>query len=213
VIAVCDYGIGNLRSAEKALVAVGADARLVTRASDAAGAHGVVLPGVGAFASGARALRASGLESVVRSAVATGVPLLGVCVGYQLLFDESEENPGVPGLGIVPGRVARLTGKVKLPQMQWNTVEVAPTSTMFTGLPPRPWFYFVHSYAPVPAPEASEMISGTAEFGDRFVAAIESDHLWGVQFHPEKSGRDGLGLLRRFVETAEAGARVLEVVG
>jgi glutamine amidotransferase len=213
VIAVCDYGIGNLRSAEKALIAVGAEARLVTSPAEASGAHGVVLPGVGAFAACADALRASGLDSVVRTAVTQGVPLLGVCVGYQLFFDDSAENPGTPGLGIIHGRVERLTGEVKLPQMQWNTVEVAPTSTMFTGLPVEPWFYFVHSYAPVPAPDSADVIAATAEFGDRFVAAVERENVWGVQFHPEKSGRDGLALLRRFVETAEAGARVLEVAG
>ncbi len=209
MIAVCDYGIGNLRSAEKALLAVGADARLVTTPDEAAGAHGVVLPGVGAFAACADALRQSGLESVVRTSVLGGVPLLGVCVGYQLLFDSSEESPGAVGLGVVPGRVERLRGAVKLPQMQWNTIAVSAGSTMFTGALVDPWFYFVHSYAPVPADPL--VISATAEYGETFVAAIEQRHIWGVQFHPEKSGRNGLSLLRRFVETAEAGARVLEV--
>jgi glutamine amidotransferase len=213
VIAVCDYGIGNLRSAEKALIAVGAEARLVTTADEAAGAHGVVLPGVGAFAACADALRASGLESVVYSAASTGVPLLGVCVGYQLFFDSSEESPGSKGLGIIPGRVERLGGEVKLPQMQWNTVEIAERSTMFAGQPVDPWFYFVHSFAPVPAASAADVVAGTAEFGDRFVAAIELDNIWGVQFHPEKSGRAGLTFLRRFVERAEAGATVLAVAG
>jgi len=211
MIAVCDYGIGNLRSAEKALIAVGADARLVTSPSEASGAHGIVLPGVGAFAACADALRASGLESVIRGAVAAGVPLLGVCVGYQLLFDESDENPGAKGLGIVPGRVERLRGDVKLPQMQWNTLEVSPASSMFAGQPDEPWFYFVHSYAPVPATDANDTIAATAEYGERFVAAIERDQIWGVQFHPEKSGRNGLTFLRRFVESAEAGAHILEV--
>jgi glutamine amidotransferase len=211
VIAVCDYGIGNLRSAEKALIAVGADARLVTSPSEASGAHGVVLPGVGAFGACADGLRESGLESVIRGAVSAGVPLLGVCVGYQLLFDESDENPGARGLGIVPGRVERLRGDVKLPQMQWNTVEIAPGSSMFAGQPDVPWFYFVHSYAPVPAEDAHDLIAATAEYGERFVAAIERDQVWGVQFHPEKSGRNGLRFLRRFVESAEAGSHVLEV--
>jgi glutamine amidotransferase len=212
VIAVCDYGIGNLRSAEKALLAVGAEARLVTTAEEAAGAHGIVLPGVGAFGACADALRASGLDSVVRSAASSGVPLLGVCVGFQLLFDDSEEDPGIAGLGIISGRVTRLHGDVKLPQMQWNTLAVADRSTMFDGLPHAPWFYFVHSFAPVPS-GPGDVVAATAEFGEPFVAAIERDHVWGVQFHPEKSGRDGLAFLRGFVARAEAGAPVFEVAG
>ena len=209
MLAVLDYGIGNLRSAEKALLAVGADARLVARPEEATGARGVVLPGVGAFAACADALRASGLEQVVRAAVAAKVPLLGVCVGYQLLFDESEESPGAEGLGLLAGRVVRLGGSEKLPHMQWNTVTVAPNSTLFEGLGADPWFYFVHTYAPVPADDG--VIAATAEYGERFVAAVERDRIFGVQFHPEKSGRDGLAFLRGFTAIAEAGSRVLEV--
>jgi imidazole glycerol-phosphate synthase subunit HisH len=209
VIAVCDYGIGNLRSAEKALLALGADARLVRSPEEAAGARGVVLPGVGAFAACATALSESGLDTVVAAAAETGVPLLGVCVGYQLLFERSEENPGARGLGIFAGSVNRLAGDVRLPQMQWNTVDVGPRATSFGRPATPPWFYFVHSYAPVPVDQT--IVAATAEYGGRFVAAVERDAIVGVQFHPEKSGRDGLAFLRRFVERAEAGSRVLAV--
>jgi glutamine amidotransferase len=203
VIAVLDYGIGNLRSAEKALAYLGADVRLVTRPEDASGAHGVVLPGVGAFGACAEALRASGLEVVARRAIEDGLPFLGICVGYQLLFEGSDESPEQPGLGILSGRVERLGGDVKLPQIQWNQVRRERAGELLTRDGADPWFYFVHSYAPVPAGASKAAIAGTAEYGDRFVAAVETGRLWGVQFHPEKSGVTGLALLSRFVELAE----------
>jgi glutamine amidotransferase len=200
-IAVLDYGIGNLRSAEKALQLVGGAARLVADPAEVSGAAGVVLPGVGAFGACATALSASGLGEVARRAVVEGVPFLGVCVGFQLLFDRSEEDPGIPGLGIVEGVVRRLSGAVKLPQMQWNQVQMAPGASpaMFAGLGATPWFYFVHSYAPVPTGSGAETVAATCSYGGAVVAAIERDNLWGTQFHPEKSGHAGLGLLASFV--------------
>jgi len=209
VLAVLDYGIGNLRSAEKALLMVGGDARLVTSPEQAEGASGVVLPGVGAFAACAAALRDSGLDKVVLRAQEEGVYLLGVCVGYQLLFAGSDEDPDAEGLGILEGRVRRLPGEVKLPQMQWNTVEARPGSELFAGLGDRPWFYFVHSYAPVPEGDAADAITGVADYGGPFAAAVETGRLAGVQFHPEKSGRDGLALLRGFVERCAAATTLL----
>jgi imidazole glycerol-phosphate synthase subunit HisH len=203
MIAVLDYGIGNLRSAEKALAYLGADVRLVTDAEDAAGADGVVLPGVGAFGACAAALRASGLEVAARRAIDEEVPFLGICVGYQLLFEGSDESPDQPGLGVLSGRVERLGGDVKLPQIQWNQVHSERPGEMFPAVGSDPWFYFVHSYAPVPTGSSLPAVAGTAEYGERFVAAVEAGRLWGVQFHPEKSGTTGLGLLGRFVELVE----------
>jgi glutamine amidotransferase len=203
VIAVLDYGIGNLRSAEKALAYLGADVRLITSKEDAAGASGIVLPGVGAFGACAEALRASGLEGVARQAIDDEVPFLGICVGYQLLFEGSDESPDQPGLGVLTGRVERLSGDVKLPQIQWNQVRREGSGEMFPLAGSDPWFYFVHSYVPVPTGPSLAAVAGTAEYGERFVAAVESGRLWGVQFHPEKSGPTGLALLARFVELAE----------
>ena len=149
MIAVLDYGIGNLRSAEKALQHLGSDASLVADPDVAAGASAVVLPGVGNFGRCMSALRSSGLDRVVKEAVAEGKPFLGICVGMQMLYDGSEESPGVPGLGVLPGVVVRLPDGVKRPQMQWNQLQLAqPDHPMVAGLGAEPWVYFVHSYAP-----------------------------------------------------------------
>jgi glutamine amidotransferase len=203
VIAVLDYGIGNLRSAEKALAYLGADVKLATTLEEAEGASAVVLPGVGAFGACAAALRASGLDVVARQAIEDELPFLGICVGYQLLFEGSDESPDEPGLGVLSGRVERLAGDVKLPQIQWNQVRPEREGEMFPAAGVEPWFYFVHSYAPVPTGSSRQAIAGTAEYGERFVAAVETGRLWGVQFHPEKSGTTGLALLGRFVELTE----------
>ncbi|MHB1987058.1 MAG: imidazole glycerol phosphate synthase subunit HisH [Acidimicrobiales bacterium] len=212
MIAVLDYGIGNLRSAEKALQCVGADAHLVSDPTVADQADAVVLPGVGAFAACAGALRRSGLDEVVRQAVREQKPTLAICVGMQLLFEESEESPAVLGLGILAGAVRRLSPGVRRPQMQWNLVQ--PTDTRLPGRTPSPedaalasssvlgpapqWFYFVHGYSADPA-EQSDIV-GTCEYGGTVVAAVARGSLFATQFHPEKSGRAGLGLLSRFAE-------------
>ena len=205
MIAVLDYGIGNLRSAEKALRHVGADARLVTRPEEAADAAGVVLPGVGAFGACARALSQSGLDAVVFEAVAARRPLLAVCVGMQLLFEGSEESPGTPGLGLLAGKVVRLGEGVKRPQMQWNLVTpVRHRGGATDGLSSPPllevpeWFYFVHGYAA--EPERTDDLAATCDYGGILAAAVARDNLFATQFHPEKSGRAGLGLLARFAE-------------
>jgi glutamine amidotransferase len=200
VIAVLDYGIGNLRSAEKALQHLGADARLVDDPDRAADADGVVLPGVGAFGRCAEALRSTGLDAAAASAVERGVPFLGICVGFQLLYEGSDEDPSQPGLGILPGVVRRLPPGVKHPQMQWNRldpVDRAGTagSGLLAGLPAEPWVYFVHSYAP----ESGVDTSSTCEYGGPVTASAERGPVWGTQFHPEKSGAVGLGILSNFV--------------
>jgi glutamine amidotransferase len=196
VIAVLDYGIGNLRSAEKALQRDGADARLVTTAAEAAGASGVVLPGVGNFGRCMEALRASGLDQVALDAIDAGTPFLGICVGMQMLYEGSEESPSVRGLGVVRAMVRHLPKGVRIPQMQWNVLRsTQPGSRLLAGLGDEPWVYFVHSYAP----DASDEVAATCEYGGDVVAAIERDNLWATQFHPEKSGATGLAMLRNFM--------------
>ncbi|HSZ38083.1 MAG TPA: imidazole glycerol phosphate synthase subunit HisH, partial [Acidimicrobiales bacterium] len=187
-IAVLDYGIGNLRSAEKALQHVGAAARLVTDPADVAAADAVVLPGVGAFGACARALRESGLEGPARSALADGVPFFGVCIGFQLLYEGSVESPGAEGLGVFAGHVAALPAGVKHPQMQWNRLETPGSEGLepvpLRGLGPRPWVYFVHSFAP---PVGDETVA-VCDYGGPVAALACRGFLWGAQFHPEKSG-------------------------
>jgi glutamine amidotransferase len=197
VIAVLDYGIGNLRSAEKALQRVGADARLVDDPDDAAAADGVVLPGVGAFGRCAEALARTGLGAAAEDAVARGVPFLGICVGFQLLYEGSEEDPAAAGLGILPGTVRRLPTGVKHPQMQWNTLDIG-RSDLLAGVPDPAWVYFVHSYAP----ERTGDTTSTCNYGGEVVATAERGRVWGTQFHPEKSGTVGLGILANFVAAA-----------
>jgi glutamine amidotransferase len=201
VIAVLDYGIGNLRSAEKALQHVGSDARLVSDPDEAARADGVVLPGVGAFGPCARALRASGLDAVALDAVARGIPFLGICIGFQLLYEGSEEDPATPGLGVLPGMVRALPPGVKHPQMQWNILEVASAapSGLLAGLPDPAWVYFVHSFAP----EVTAETTSTCDYGGTVTASAGLGPVWGTQFHPEKSGPVGLGILANFVRRVD----------
>jgi len=198
VIAVLDYGIGNLRSAEKALQRVGADARLVDDPDAAADADGVVLPGVGAFGRCAEALARTGLSAAARDAVSRGVPFLGICVGFQLLYEGSEEDPAAAGLGILPGTVRRLRAGVKHPQMQWNTLDIG-RSDLLAGVPDPAWVYFVHSFAP----ERTDDTTSTCDYGGEVVATAERDRVWGTQFHPEKSGSVGLGILANFVAAVD----------
>jgi glutamine amidotransferase len=199
LVAVLDYGIGNLRSAQKALERVGADARLTADPDLVARADGVVLPGVGAFGRCVEALESSGLTGVATEAAIRaadgGRPFLGICVGLQLLYEGSEECPGVSGLGVMDGQVELLTGDVKRPQMQWNRLEHGEGHAMFDGLDDEPWTYFVHSYAP---PVASHTVA-TCRYGDDVCAAIARGNLWACQFHPEKSGDTGLRILSNFV--------------
>ncbi len=199
MIAVLDYGIGNLRSAEKALLAVGADARLVDDPDAAADADGVVLPGVGAFGRCAEALARTGLGNAALGAIALGVPFLGICVGFQLLYEGSEEDPSATGLGVLPGTVRRLPDGVKHPQMQWNTLDVG-RSALLAGVPDPAWVYFVHSYAP----ERTGDTTSTCDYGGEVVATAERGRVWGTQFHPEKSGAVGLGILANFVAAVDS---------
>jgi glutamine amidotransferase len=197
VIAVLDYGIGNLRSAEKALQRVGGDAHLVDTPSLAAGAAAVVLPGVGAFGRCMEALRQSGLDKVALGAIEAGVPFLGICVGMQMLYEGSEEDPSVPGLGVLPGTVQRLPDGVKRPQMQWNQLDVVrPSDPVVGDLGPAPWVYFVHSYAVM---GSGPDVVATCSYGGTVTAAVARGPMWATQFHPEKSAAVGLKLLANFV--------------
>ncbi|MCD9622534.1 imidazole glycerol phosphate synthase subunit HisH [Rhabdothermincola salaria] len=201
LVAVLDYGIGNLRSAQKALERVGADARLTADPGLVADADAVVLPGVGAFGACMTALHATGLDEVAVRAAGSGRPFLGICVGMQLLYEGSDESPAVPGLGVLPGTLRRLPDGVKRPQMQWNTLDVRGPSAMFAPLTDPIWMYFVHSYA---APADAPGVVATCDYGGPVAAAVELDDVWATQFHPEKSGTTGLELLAGFVRTAAA---------
>jgi len=199
LVAVLDYGIGNLRSAQKALERVGADARLTADSGLIADADAVVLPGVGAFGACMDALRDCGLDEVAIEAANDDRPFLGVCVGMQMLYEGSEETPGAVGLGVLPGRLRRLPDTVKRPQMQWNLVDVRRPSQLFAPVPEPVWVYFVHSYA---ADADGESVIATCDYGGPVAAAVEREGLWATQFHPEKSGTVGLELLRGFVDAA-----------
>jgi glutamine amidotransferase len=201
LVAVLDYGIGNLRSAQKALEHIGADARLTADPGLVREAAGVVLPGVGAFGSCMAALHASGLDEVALAVVERGTPFLGICIGMQLLFEGSEESPGVPGLGVLPGIVRLLPEGVKRPQMQWNLLERRGDPGLLATAPDPAWAYFVHSFA---ADTDDAIVSATCDYGGPVVAAVDSGSVWATQFHPEKSSRTGLAALSAFVAWAEA---------
>ena len=196
MVAVLDYEIGNLRSAQKALEHVGADARLTADRDVIDAADAVVLPGVGAFGRCMEALAATGLDAAAKDVVAAGTPFLGICVGMQLLHESSEEAPGVAGLGILPGVVRRLPDGVKHPQMQWNVLDRTRPSRLLAGLAEPTWVYFVHSYAPELGPDTV----ATCDYGGPVAAAVERGNVAATQFHPEKSGPCGLALLRSFVD-------------
>jgi imidazole glycerol-phosphate synthase subunit HisH len=199
LLAVLDYGIGNLHSAQKALSVMGADARLTADPVLIAEADGVVLPGVGAFGACMSALRAAGLEDAAHDAVASGRPFLGICVGMQMLFTASEEDPTAGGLGVIPGTVRWIPPGVKRPQMQWNLLDVRdPADPMWVGQASRPWVYFVHSLHGVP--DDPTVVAATCDYGGTLNAAFRQANVFATQFHPEKSGRTGLEMLGRFVQ-------------
>jgi len=203
-VAVIDAGTGNLRSVERAIAAAGGEP-LVTRDPDVVrAAPKVVVPGQGAFESFVAGLRARDLEPALREVIAAGRPYLGICLGLQVLFDESEEHGPVAGLGLVPGKVVRFRPREhrnKVPHMGWNRVRPrGAADPLLAGIPDEAFFYFVHSYYVVPDDPA--VVALTCEYEDEFTAAIRSGNLFACQFHPEKSSAVGLQLLRNFVEAA-----------
>jgi glutamine amidotransferase len=203
VIAVLDYGMGNLRSVEKALEHVGATVSVTNDHAVVRAADGVILPGVGAFPRAMERIRELGLDELVRGRLDAGIPTLGICLGLQLLFESSTELGGAEGLGLLPGRVDRLAaGDLKLPQIGWNAVAWTRSSPLVEGLPNPCAMYHVHTYA-VRSPD----VLGTATYGEEFTTAVERGSVYGVQFHPEKSGPHGLRLLSNFARIC-AGAYV-----
>jgi glutamine amidotransferase len=201
VIALVDYGAGNLTSVRKALSAIGAPFQTPESPEQCAGATGVIVPGVGNFAATARLTEP--WRQAIRRAVDAGTPLLGICVGMQWLFEGSDEAPEVPGLGLLHGRVRRLTvdpeRRLKVPHVGWNELSLAP-SRILAGLEDGAFVYFTHSYA---APVTDACVGATTH-GDQFAAVVERDHVFGVQFHPEKSSDAGLRILRNFLEVVRA---------
>ena len=196
-IALVDYGMGNRRSVEKALEHVGARVRRTGDADEIAAADGVLVPGVGAFPEAMRRLRAAGLDEVIRERAAAGVPVLGICLGMQLLFDSSTEHEGGEGLGLIPGEVTRLdTHGAKLPHIGWNEVTFQRPGALTQDLGATAAFYHVHSFVCRPS-EAADVV-GTGEYGEVFASIVERGHVMGAQFHPEKSSRTGLALLGNF---------------
>jgi len=194
VIAVIDYKAGNLTSVVKALTALGADARVTEDPALVRAAERVVLPGVGHFAATAR-LRDSGIEEAAREVIAAGVPFLGICVGLQWLFEGSTEAPALRGLGALPGLCERFPDTCKVPHVGWNTLEPVQGSRLLAGISAQSFVYYTHSYR---APVVNETV-GATEYAGRFSGAVERGNLFGVQFHPEKSGDTGLQILRNFL--------------
>jgi glutamine amidotransferase len=193
--------MGNLTSARMALEHVGAEVEVTSALDRIRAADGVVLPGVGAFPRAMQEIRRLGLDEAIRERHEAGVPILGICLGMQLLFEVSGEMGGDTGLGLLRGSVEPLqTGGLKLPQIGWNEVAWHGSSALSDGLPPRTAMYHVHSFAPHPADPT--VVAGTAQYGEEFVTAVAQGRLFGVQFHPEKSSTHGLALLRNFTHVA-----------
>jgi glutamine amidotransferase len=205
-LVILDYGVGNLRNVYKAVAAAGGRPRVVNQPDALTQAAGVILPGVGAFGDAAANLRAAAFEAPLRQAVASGKPLLGICVGMQLLFDESEEMGRHPGLGLIPGRVARFAGdmtgtdgrSLKVPEIGWNQLHHPGNDPLLAGIEDGAHAYFVHSY--YCQPESRSHILASTDYGITYASIVRRDNLWGIQCHPEKSQQVGLRILRNFVE-------------
>ena len=206
-IAIVDYGMGNRRSVEKALQHVGAQAQITRDPACLRDADALVLPGVGAFPKGIANLRQLGLDALLRERVDAGTPLLGICLGMQLLFDSSDELGHTLGLGLIPGAVKRLDASgLRIPHIGWNEVQFERASVLTADLPSSGApFYHVHSF--VAHPDDPGDVVGVAEYGERFATAVQRGSVYGTQFHPEKSSRDGLTLLAAFTRVAQAATR------
>lgn len=202
MIAIIDYGAGNLQSVRNALDFIGCPGTITSDPAEILSADGIILPGVGAFGSAMAEMERKGLTETVKSAAKSGKPFIGICAGMQLLFEESEESPDVPGLGVLKGRVLLFPADkgLKIPHMGWNSIRAKKESRLLGKLSGSPYMYFVHSYY-VKA-EDQEIVSALSDYGTTFDAAVEQENLFGCQFHPEKSGTEGISILRRFAELA-----------
>jgi len=205
VIAVVDYGMGNLRSVENGLKAIGVEGKATSNPQDILSAKAVILPGVGAFKDCMANLKKFGLIDCVQKAAQSGKPFLGICLGLQLLFSESEEFGSHAGLDIIPGKVKKFEfpeedRDLKIPHMGWNRVKFQTQSSLFEGVPDNSYFYFVHSY--YVDPEDKNVVAATANYGGDFVCGIRKDNVYAFQFHPEKSQKLGLALLKNFSDLA-----------
>ena len=202
LLGLVDYGSGNLRSVQRAIEHAGGECIHVQREADTTGCAALVVPGVGSFGDCAGQLRERGLWEVIKSWIGADKPYLGICLGYQLLFDTSEESPGVEGLGVLRGKVVHFSKSsgLKIPHMGWNQLHInKPSDRLMTGLGENPDFYFVHSYYPVPEDDA--VITSTCTYGMEFAASVTKGNLSAVQFHPEKSQELGLKMLRNFISS------------
>ena len=197
MIAIIDYDAGNLKSVEKALQYLGEDVKITSDADEILGADKIILPGVGAFGDAMEKLNTRGLSEVIREAVKRKIPLLGICLGLQLLFEASEESPGVDGLSVLKGKIVRIPDKegFKVPHIGWNSLKINPESKLFAGIPEDSYVYFVHSYY-LAAEEP--IVAATTDYVVDIHAAVEKEHVFACQFHPEKSGDIGLKLLKNF---------------
>ena len=197
-IAIIDYDAGNIHSVENALHSLGHETLVTSRPEEILSADRVILPGVGAFGSAMDRLRARGLEEAIHETVKKGTPFLGICLGLQLMFASSEEDPGAEGLSLLPGRILRIpqTEGLKIPHMGWNSIDVTPGSRLLAGLPDQPYVYFVHSYY-LRADDAADVAARTY-YGCEIHAAVEHENVFAAQFHPEKSSAVGMKILENF---------------
>ncbi|MCM1325723.1 MAG: imidazole glycerol phosphate synthase subunit HisH [Bacteroidales bacterium] len=199
MIAIIDYDAGNIKSVEKALLSLGEEAVLTKDAQTILGADGVILPGVGAFGDAMKRLHDYGLVEVIREVAAGKIPFLGICLGLQLMFESSEESPGVEGLNLLEGRILKIPGEpgLKIPHIGWNSLTFPKSGRLFQGIPENSYVYFVHSY--YLKASAEDIVTASTEYGTTIHASVEKDNLFACQFHPEKSSGTGLGMLRNFI--------------
>jgi glutamine amidotransferase len=203
MIAVIDYEVGNVKSVAFALDRIGMEAKLTRNPDEIAHANGIILPGVGAFSTAMNSLKARKLDTLLKDVTGNGTPLLGICLGHQILFSAGEEHGHYEGLDLLPGQVARFRKGLKVPHMGWNEVHHESRSPIFDGIPDNSFFYFAHSYYARPE-DISDTI-GTTDYGTKFASAVNRGNVFGTQFHPEKSGEIGLQLLRNFCKICGQG--------